>query len=473
MNKLHNKPYKNINRRSFITRSLVASQGLALRSMATGLPAAFLLGNPLHAAQQAMDYKYLLMSLRQDADPINANSPGMYADPNKIDDVRQYIEHANAADLSNMVLGNINGQDIVVDDFSNSTQFFMGQQQVRASKIWSMLPQNWLDHMSCLNIATGANAHPEFNAVLGFSGAIKGADGSGSEYFPSFLAQETGAGLGTLMSEPVVLGGEAYSSEGRTISKLNPADIKSLFVGGYSYMDDLNKIRDKSIDRIYQQTKSTGNKAQMNFIDQYAQSRAQAKQIGESLNDLIADIDGNDPSNQVAMAIALFRLNITPVVTMGLECGSDNHQDDTLIKETTQSINAMNVITQLHQGLVDANLDHRVNFSNLNTFGRTLVRNSNGGRNHNKNQHSMFIYGSNINPGIIGDLEAVYKRSEVDDVASMPINSETGTSVNPDIPLEQTLAAAGKTLAKSIGISQEVIDKRIIGGKVISPIIIN
>ncbi|MCJ8311602.1 MAG: DUF1501 domain-containing protein [Saccharospirillaceae bacterium] len=473
MTKLH----KNMNRRSFITRSLLASQGLALRSMATGLPAAFLLGQPLHAAQQAMDYKYLIMSLNQNGDPINANGPGMYADPNidpeNINDVRRYIQHASALDLPDMNLGTINGVDITADDFANSTQFFMGGQQVRASKIWSLLPQAWLDHMSCLNIATGANAHPEFSAVLGFSGAIKGADGSGSEYLPSLLAQETRSGLATLMAEPVVLGGKTYASEGKTISKLNPNDIKSLFVGGYSYMDDLNRIRDKSIDRIYQQTKISGNKAQMNFIDQYAQSRSQAKQIGESLNDLITDVNGNDPSNQVKMAIALFRLNITPVVTIGLECGSDNHQDDTLIKETVQSVNTMNVLAQLHQGLVDANLDDRVNFANLNTFGRTLVRNSNGGRNHNKNHHSMFIYGSNINPGIIGDLEAVYKKGAVKDIVSMPFNSETGTSVNPDISLDESLAAAGKTLAKSIGIAQGVIDKRIIGGKVINPVIIS
>ena len=459
---------KQINRRHFLTQSLLASNALRLKALATGLPASFLLGAPLQASQAAMDAKYLMMSLRQDADPLGNNGPGMYGDPSNSNDIRHEIDHASSADLGNNALGSINGEDIFANDFSNPSTISLGGQSALASKPWSKLPQAWLDNMSCLNIATGANAHPEFNAVLGFSGAVKGNDGTGSEYFPSLIAQETAASLGTLMPEPVIVGGKTYSSSGTKLGLLQPLDIKDLFAENKAYTDDLNRLRDRAIDEIYRETKINGTRAQRNFIDQYSQSRTQAKQIGESLNALITDINGDDPLNQVKMAVALFRLNLTPLVSIGLISGGDNHQDDLLERETTETINTINILSSLHQALVDANLEDRVNFANLYTFGRQHKRNNNGGRNHHRNHHSMYLYGSNVQAGIVGDLELTYKRGAVDGLQAVAFNADTGQAANADISRDESLAAAGKTIAKSVGISDERINLRISGGKVIN-----
>ena len=49
----------------------------------------------------------------------------------------------------------------------------------------------------------------------------------------------------------------------------------------------------------------------------------------------------------------------------------------------------------------------------------------------------------------------------------MAFNSEDGSSTNPDISREESLAAAGKTIAKSVVISDERFDLRISGGKIV------
>ena len=80
----------------------------------------------------------------------------------------------------------------------------------------------------------------------------------------------------------------------------------------------------------------------------------------------------------------------------------------------------------------------------------------------------MYLYGSNVQAGIIGDLELTYKRGEIEDLQSTDFNASTGQAANADISRDESLAAAGKTIARSVGISDERINLRISGGKVIN-----
>jgi uncharacterized protein (DUF1501 family) len=191
--------------------------------------------------------------------------------------------------------------------------------------------------------------------------------------------------------------------------------------------------------------------------------------MGDSLGELITDVDGNDASNQVKVAVALIQLNIAPVVTLGLEFGGDNHQDINLSNEVTETEQAMLALNTLWDRLKAAGLEDKVVFASLNTFGRTLIRNDTGGRNHRGSHHNMFVFGAAIKPGIVGGIEPNFKDGKIKSFQATGINSVTGSSTgNLDIEYEDTLVSVGKTLAKSIGVSEERINQRIDGGKIIT-----
>jgi len=191
--------------------------------------------------------------------------------------------------------------------------------------------------------------------------------------------------------------------------------------------------------------------------------------MGDSLGELISGVDGNDQINQAKVAVALLQLNITPVVTMGIEFGRDNHQDVNLLDEVTQTDQAMICISSLWESIKAAQLQERVVFATMNVFGRTLLRNNTGGRNHLGDHHAMLAFGPTIKGGVIGGLEPSYKNNgKQKDFRATGINSTSGVSDNSsDISASETLVSVGKTLSKAIGIPEERISKRIDGGKII------
>ncbi|MEO1273518.1 MAG: DUF1501 domain-containing protein [Myxococcota bacterium] len=114
-------------------------------------------------------------------------------------------------------------------------------------------------------------------------------------------------------------------------------------------------------------------------------------------------------------------------------------------------------------GLESAGLTDQVTVANLNVFGRTLSKKGTEGRDHNLNHHVMMISGAHVSPGVFGGLEPVGN-----DFGATPINSATGQgSDGGDIPREETLESAAKTLARTIGVPQSRIEERIQGGKII------
>src|ERR1700738_1696138 len=88
------------NRRNFLLTGLFGAGYVGLRALATGLPAAYFL-NPDKALADTPPpactspqgrAQYLILSIDQNGDPINANVPGTYDDPG--------IVHPNPADGS-------------------------------------------------------------------------------------------------------------------------------------------------------------------------------------------------------------------------------------------------------------------------------------------------------------------------------------------------------------------------------------
>ena len=96
------------------------------------------------------------------------------------------------------------------------------------------------------------------------------------------------------------------------------------------------------LDDLYSELRVNGTRSQKTFLDQYATSRIQARSLGENLGELLealpTDPDNNNGAiDQVVAAVALARLGVSPVITINIPFGRDNHQDTTLEVESQET----------------------------------------------------------------------------------------------------------------------------------------
>ncbi len=450
----------NLSRRQALVKSALGFGSLHMQSLVTGLPIAFLAGSPQHAWANTNEMKYTILSHLHDGDPNNVNVPGTYADNSS--DPRSQIERAKVSEFSAKAEG-----------FEVPETFNLGNQTVKGAAPWASLPDDLRSNLAFWHHSTRTNAHADHQNVLRFHGSIKDPMGNGSAQLAEAIAQETSTALGTALKEPLSVGGTPISFKGRPIPVLNPMDIKELFSASIAGIEQMASLRDKFIDRSYKSLKNEGTPAQKAFLERYAISRQEAQVIAGNLGELIEDIDGNSPLNQAKMAVALIQTGIAPVVTLGMTFGGDNHGDSVLKNEVEETTEVMAALATLWSKLKAANIQDKVVFSSLNVFGRTFLRNSNDGRNHNGDHHCMFTFGSSIKPGVVGGIEPVYKSGSLVDFSATGINAANGKTDNADIPYEQTLVSVGKTLARSVGISEERINVRFNGGKIINGALIS
>lgn len=176
---------------------------------------------------------------------------------------------------------------------------------------------------------------------------------------------------------------------------MNPTELKSLFSEDQRTFSNFQSIRDQALDDLYAGLRVHGTRSQRKFLDQYAISRVQARSLGESLFTLLEALpinaeESNGLLDQVVAAVALASLRVSPVITINIPFGRDNHQDSTLEVEAEQTRSGIAAITRLWQELESNNLTESVTFATMNVFGRKLTRNSTGGRNHNR-KHAVMI----------------------------------------------------------------------------------
>ena len=159
------------------------------------------------------------------------------------------------------------------------------------------------------------------------------------------------------------------------------------------------------------------------------------------------------PAQSRPTAFTVFRRRVTPVVVLEFPAGGDNHADGSLENEITETIRAVDGMRILWEKLVEAELAGRVTFATLDVFGRTLRRNASGGRGHNDAHHGMVMAGPKIKPGVVGGVDF-----DGNQFRATPIG---------DVPADQTLESAGKTLMKAVGIADDRLSPRIAGGRVV------
>jgi hypothetical protein len=346
------------------------------------------------------------------------------------------------------------------------TQLTLSGQPWAAAAPWAQLPQAMLDRACFFHHGTYTVVHPDMGKVMSLQGFV-----SHHEMLVSLLASQLAGCLGTVQSEPVTLGPRS-ASEGVTVGGrpqpiLSPSALASLLSPPGGPLGQLQKLRDADLDRLNDWYRQNGNPGQRSFLDRYALSQQQARAISESLLSSLAAIKNNDPDSQVQAALILFQMNVSPVVSIHVPFGGDNHSDKALATETKETVAGVATLGNLWTALNAAGLQDRVTFTNMNVFGRTLIaRNNQNGRNHHGDHHVTMMIGKPFKGGVVGGVEMAS-----DDYRATSIDSASGSAIaggSGDVPFSETLSAMGKTLGLGCGVDTGVLGDLIRGGKVVS-----
>ncbi|HUJ28012.1 MAG TPA: hypothetical protein VLW85_18450 [Myxococcales bacterium] len=435
-----------LSRRKLMIDTLFGAGWLGLRSLATGIPLA-VLADPRKASAQTVacasnpNAQYLLLSSSEAGDPLNANVPGMYD----------------------------NGLDTAIahppDPTMAKTALTVGAgTQSNAALPWAQLDADILKRTCFFHHGTYTVVHPDLQKVMSLQGFV-----SHHEMLVSMFASSLAGALDTVQAEPVALGPRS-ASEGITVGGrpqpiLSPSALASLLASPTGVLGQLQQIRDADLDRLNDWYKENGNAGQQSFLDRYARSQQQARGIGEGLLTQLAAIKDNEPDSQVQAAIILFQMNVSPVVSIHIPFGGDNHSDKALAGETKETVAGVQTIGNMWTALKAAELQDKVTFATMNVFGRTLVAKDNAnGRGHHGDHHVTVMIGNAFDGGvgIVGGVEM-----GKDDFQAQSIAQATGQGVAGnagDIPFSETLSAMGKTLGAAVGVDCEVLDNTIRGG---------
>ena len=430
-------------RRSFLLSGLFGSAWLGLRALATGLPM-WLLSNP-HAALAApppagcsANPQYLFLLTSGGGDPLNANVPGMYADPG--------IYHPASPLMA-------------------PTPMSIGSTTITAALPWTQLDPSILSRTCFLHHATYTNNHGDAAKVNRLMGAVQR-----QEMLVSLLAKHLAPCLNTVQVQPLVLSNDLVTYNGAVQPVLTPRALQAVLASPTGPLAKLQSIRDAHLDQLNALFKQSGTTAQRTILDQYAISQTQARSLSTQLLGDLSAIAGGTRADLNIAASVLFKMNVSPVIVGTYSFGGDNHGDVGLTNETTQTVASLQAVGDLVMRLKAHGLQDSVTIAMQNVFGRTLSIASHSGnadgRNHNANHHCSVFIGSAFKSAVIG---GVTLQTGGRDYRAQGINSTSGLgSDSADIPYEETLASVGKTLGVATGVSQSVLDDQITKGKVIT-----
>jgi cysteine-rich repeat protein len=153
-------------------------------------------------------------------------------------------------------------------------------------------------------------------------------------------------------------------------------------------------------------------------------------------------------------------------VDSGEDCDDANGFDDdaSVTIEARDTLSGIATLSTLWSELTSQGLQDSVTFASLNVFGRSLLRNAGGGRNHNQNHHVMTFFGKHVRGGVIGGVGRVDS-----DFGALQLSSTTGKAEpDGDVDPLSSLESAARTLASALRVPAERVDLRINGGKTVT-----
>jgi len=431
-----------ITRRQTLMSALFGAGYVGLRALATGLPASFLL-NPRRALADigatcaAKDKaQYVILATSGNGDPINANVPGTYDDPN--------ISHS-------------------LDPAMKKTALTVGGAQTYAAAPWATLPQSVLDRTAFFHLMTNTPVHPKEPDVLKLMGATYQ-----SEMLPSILAKQLAPCLGTVQAQPITIGATSPSEGlvfgGQALPIIPPLSLKSTLASPAGPLTNLQALRDQTLQQLSDLYRNGASQSQRAYLDSLITSQKQVRNINQSLLDALSSITDNTIDSQITAALTLVQMKVTPVVAIHIPFGGDNHHDAALATETAQTVSGVAAIGSLMSQLGSLGLADQVSFLSLNVFGRTLGPANTDGRQHNGNHQVSIAIGKPWKGGVIGGIAPV-----AGDYGALNIDSKSGRGVaGGDIAAVDTLASFGKTALAAVGVDSATIATAITSGQVIA-----
>jgi hypothetical protein len=437
---------------------------LGLKAFVTGLPAWYLM-NPRRATAQDLqcaitareNLQYLILSVSSNGDPLNCNVPGTYEQPAIVHPTQPAME------MVPVMLGDKSyGAALPWADPSvmSPTDVAMGVATPATGQLTSAV----LARTAFFHHRTGTTVHGDQPKVMRLLG-----DMSGGEMVVSAYAKHLSTCFGTVQAAPIAVGARGNSSElvsfaGRTLPSISPTQLKQLLTG--SRNDPLVKarvLRDQALNQLNQLAKDDGSAIQKQFLDKLATSQTQVRALAEQLGTTLTAITSDDVNGQALAAAALISANVTPVVTIHLSFGGDNHTDANLQAESDQHVSGVRGIQTVMNALgtlTDAagvSLTERVTFATMNVFGRNLNAiqkvTDRTGRDHYGNHSVMVMIGKNVKAGVIGGVVPNSTTSATPAYQAGDIDSKTGAqATGGDVAATKSHAAAVRTLGAALGI---------------------
>jgi hypothetical protein len=429
-----------ITRREALMSALFGAGYVGLRALATGLPASLLIDPrralaDVPACPDPSKAQFIILNTSGSGDPINANVPGTYDDPN--------ITHP-------------------ADPSMAPTSLLLSGNKYTAARPWAMLPQAVLDRTVFFHLMTNTPVHPKEPDVLKLNGATYQA-----EMLPSLLAKQLAPCLGTVQQQPISVGATSPSEGlvfgGQALPIIPPLALKSTLASPAGPLTNLQQLRDQTLNKLNDLYKNGASPAQRAYLDALITSQQQVRNINQNLLQALSSIKDNSVDSQITAALTLVQMKVTPVVAVHIPFGGDNHHDAALQTEATQTASGVASIGFLLQQLGAAGLTDQVTFLSLNVFGRTLGPANTDGRQHNQNHQVSIAIGKPFRGGVIGGVAPT-----MGDYGALAIDSKSGQGVaGGDISPVDTLASFGKTALAAVGVDPTTISTAITSGQVI------
>jgi hypothetical protein len=432
-----------ITRRQGLKTTLLGAGLVGLRALATGLPPTFLLnprralaGGVAPACGSNAKAQYIIFNTSGNGDPINASVPGTYEDPK--------IVHSP-------------------DPSMVATPLTLNGQSTTAAAPWAALPQNVLDRTCFWHLMTSTPVHPQEPNVLRLMGVT-----AAGEMLPSLLARQLAPCLGTIQSQPICMGAttpsEGISYGGAPLPIIPALALKATLTSAPGALTNLQALRDQTMNQLYDLYKNGASPAQQAYVDSLVTSQQQVRNIKQNLLDALGSISDNTASSQILAAITLIQMKVSPVISIHIPFGGDNHRDVGLATETAQTVSGVATIASLMQQLAAAGLSDQVTLMSLNVFGRTIGPGNTDGRQHNPNHQVSITIGKPFKGGIIGGVAPVGS-----DYGALAIDSKSGAaSATGDVSAVNSLAAFGRTMLAGVGVSPADISSDVGTGTVVT-----
>jgi hypothetical protein len=464
-----------VSRRQALLTTLFGAGYVGLRAMATGLPAALLL-DPRRAlaAPPATNplAQFIIFQTSGNGDPINANCPGTYDDTNG---------SAMTAGIAHSADPSMVKTPLVLGSGTYNAALPWAQPWLAApTAITPALWQTVLNRTTFWHIATTTPIHPKEPNVLKLMDQTQS-----DEMLLSLLSRQLAPQLGTIQAQPIALGAsspsEALTYGGQTQPLIPPTALRATLSNPAGPLSSLQALRDQTMNSLYAVYKTGATPAQQAYIDSLVTSQTQARAISQSLLGMLASITDNSVASQITAALALVQMKVTPVLSIHVPFGGDNHVDPSLATEAQQTVgvgaNGVFVpgltgvagIAGLMSAIYAANLQDQVTFMSLNVFGRTLstATGAGTGRQHNPNHHVAITIGGGFKAGVVGGVAPFTGNGG--DYGAVAIDSTTGLgSPGGDIAPAASLASWGKTMLAGVGIDAASIAQQIGPGTVIA-----